>query len=96
MSTPNLKYEQSPAESLADSFTSTPGTQYPPLFPPSMESMDPHQAMTPQSFDDDSMFGGSMNGDSVAGTPAPEKKQVKKRKSWGQQLPTPKTSLPPR
>ncbi|PQE30116.1 bZIP transcription factor protein [Rutstroemia sp. NJR-2017a WRK4] len=92
MSTPNLKYEQSPAESLAESFTSTPGVQYPPLFPPSME---PHQAMTPQSFDDDSMFGGSMNG-SIAGTPAPEKKPVKKRKSWGQQLPEPKTNLPPR
>jgi transcriptional activator HAC1 len=92
MSTPNLKYEQSPAESLAESFTSTPGASYPPLFPPSME---PHQAMTPQSFDDDSMFGGSMNG-SIAGTPAPEKKPVKKRKSWGQQLPEPKTNLPPR
>ena len=25
-----------------------------------------------------------------------EKKPVKKRKSWGQELPTPKTSLPPR
>lgn len=46
--------------------------------------------MTPQSYDDDSMFG------SMAGTPAPEKKQVKKRKSWGQQLPEPKTNLPPR
>jgi transcriptional activator HAC1 len=49
--------------------------------------------MTPQSqsFDDDSMFGGSMSG-----TPGPEKKPVKKRKSWGQQLPEPKTNLPPR
>lgn len=36
-----------------------------------------------------------MNG-SIAGTPAPEKKPVKKRKSWGQQLPEPKTNLPPR
>lgn len=33
---------------------------------------------------------------SIAGTPAPEKKPVKKRKSWGQQLPEPKTNLPPR
>jgi len=32
----------------------------------------------------------------MAGTPAPEKKPVKKRKSWGQQLPEPKTNLPPR
>jgi len=38
-----------------------------------------------------------MNG-SMAGSPAPapEKKPVKKRKSWGQQLPEPKTNLPPR
>jgi len=43
------------------------------------------------------MFGGSIRGESVLGeTPAPEKKQVKKRKSWGQQLPEPKTNLPPR
>ena len=27
---------------------------------------------------------------------APEKKPVKKRKSWGQELPTPTTNLPPR
>lgn len=35
---------------------------------------------------------------SMAGSPppAPEKKPVKKRKSWGQQLPEPKTNLPPR
>jgi transcriptional activator HAC1 len=51
--------------------------------------------MTPQSFDEDSMFGGSVGG-SISGTPAPEKKPIKKRKSWGQQLPEPKTNLPPR
>ncbi|RAL68672.1 hypothetical protein DID88_007381 [Monilinia fructigena] len=79
MSTPNLKFEQSPAESLAESFTSTPGHQYPSLFHP-QPSMEPLQAMTPH----------------LAGTPAPEKKPVKKRKSWGQQLPEPKTNLPPR
>jgi hypothetical protein len=60
--------------------------------------MEPLQAMTPQSFDGDSMFGDDMGEDmgltgSLAGTPAPEKKQVKKRKSWGQQLPEPKTNL---
>lgn len=41
------------------------------------------------------MFGGSIGG-SISGTPAPEKKPIKKRKSWGQQLPEPKTNLPPR
>jgi transcriptional activator HAC1 len=89
--TPRLKFEHSPADSLADSFVSTPGTLYPPLF----DTMNPAEAMTPQSFDDDSMFGGSIGG-SISGTPAPEKKPVKKRKSWGQQLPEPKTNLPPR
>jgi transcriptional activator HAC1 len=89
--TPHIKFEHSPADSLADSFVSTPGTVYPPLF----DTMNPAEAMTPQSFDDDSMFGGSIGG-SVSGTPAPEKKPVKKRKSWGQQLPEPKTNLPPR
>ncbi|KAF5877134.1 putative transcriptional activator hac1 protein [Botrytis fragariae] len=100
MSTPNLKFELSPAESIAESFTSIPGQQYPSLFH-TEGSMEPLQAMTPQSFDGDSMFGDDMGEDmgltgSLAGTPAPEKKQVKKRKSWGQQLPEPKTNLPPR
>ncbi len=89
-----VKYEQSPVDSLADSFVSTPGSHYPPLFPPS-GTMDPSEAMTPPFNDDDSMFDQSMMG-SMAGTPAPEKKPVKKRKSWGQQLPEPKTNLPPR
>ena len=94
-STTHIKFEHSPTDSLADSFVSTPGTIYPPLF---NDAMDPAEAMTPQShYDEDSMFGGSMNGESsMAGTPAPEKKPVKKRKSWGQQLPEPKTNLPPR
>lgn len=93
--TTHIKFEHSPTDSLADSFVSTPGTIYPPLF---NDTMDPAEAMTPQSpYDEDSMFGGSMNGESsMAGTPAPEKKPVKKRKSWGQQLPEPKTNLPPR
>ncbi|EHL01185.1 putative transcriptional activator hac1 [Glarea lozoyensis 74030] len=60
------------------------------------DSMD--SVMTPQSYEgEDSMFGGSVRGESVLeDTPAPEKKPVKKRKSWGQQLPEPKTNLPPR
>ncbi len=37
---------------------------------------------------------------STRGTPQPttegDKKPAKKRKSWGQELPTPKTNLPPR
>ncbi|KAH7342439.1 hypothetical protein BKA65DRAFT_401971 [Rhexocercosporidium sp. MPI-PUGE-AT-0058] len=92
---PHIKFEHSPADSLADSFVSTPNTAYPSLFHTN-DTMDPSEVMTPQSYDDESMFGGSMNGGSTAGTPAPEKKPVKKRKSWGQQLPEPKTNLPPR
>jgi transcriptional activator HAC1 len=93
-SQPHIKFEHSPADSLADSFVSTPGTAYPPLF---HDAMNPSEVMTPQSYDENSMFGGSMDG-SMAGSPAPapEKKPVKKRKSWGQQLPEPKTNLPPR
>lgn len=91
--TPNIKFEDSPTDSLADSFISTPGTLYPPLFPPH-DSLNADDCMTPPD-DDESLFGDSMH-DSVSGTPAPEKKPVKKRKSWGQQLPEPKTNLPPR
>jgi transcriptional activator HAC1 len=91
MSAPIIKFEHSPANSLADSFVSSPGSQYPPLFD---DTMDPSEALTPDSFDE-GLFGDSMDG-SMSGTPAPEKKPVKKRKSWGQQLPEPKTNLPPR
>lgn len=99
-STPNIKFEHSPAESFADSFgASTPGTQYTSLFDTNTADADA-QNMTPRSYEgDDSMFGGSIRSDSVdltGGSPAPEKKVVKKRKSWGQQLPEPKTNLPPR
>lgn len=86
---PHIKFEHSPVDSLHESFVSTPGTAYPSLF---HDTMDPSEVMTPQSYDDDSMFGDG----SMSGTPAPEKKPVKKRKSWGQQLPEPKTNLPPR
>ncbi|TVY21548.1 Transcriptional activator hac1 [Lachnellula arida] len=96
MSTPQIKFENSPADSLADSFISTPGTQYPSLF--ANNTLDPIEAiMTPQSYEDDSIFGGSVREDSVLDdSPEGDKKQVKKRKSWGQQLPEPKTNLPPR
>ena len=77
---PHIKFEHSPVDSLADSFVFTPNTAYPSLFHTN-DTMDPSEVMTPQSFDDESMFGGSMNGGSIAGTPAPEKKPVKKNSS---------------
>src|SRR6195952_1956061 len=96
--TPRIKFEHSPAESLADSFSSTPGTTYTSLFsnsPMDDDIMTP--VTTPQSYEGDSMFGDSIRGESILeDAPASEKKPVKKRKSWGQQLPEPKTNLPPR
>ncbi|KAI1405202.1 hypothetical protein F4819DRAFT_445166 [Hypoxylon fuscum] len=90
-STPQVKFETSPAESLM----SVPGDMYPSLFATStaMESV-----MTPQSFTSEDRLGS----ESVTqGSPSPapengEKKSTKKRKSWGQVLPEPKTNLPPR
>lgn len=83
-----IKYELSPPDSLADSFVSTPGPQYASLFPPA-------EILTPPFDDNDSILDQSTK-ESLAPTPTPEKKPVKKRKSWGQQLPEPKTNLPPR
>lgn len=89
MDTPaRIKYEQSPVTSPADSYVSTSGCPYPPL---SDNVMNSTEMLTPRSFDDESHFGSS-----ISGTPAPDVKPVKKRKSWGQQLPEPKTNLPPR
>ncbi|KAI0551701.1 hypothetical protein F4679DRAFT_537675 [Xylaria curta] len=83
---PQVKFEASPAES----FLSTPGELYPSLFASTPETaMDPEGVMTPESYAGD---------DNTSSTPAAEaeKKPVKKRKSWGQVLPEPKTNLPPR
>ncbi|KAF2965041.1 hypothetical protein GQX73_g8544 [Xylaria multiplex] len=93
---PQVKFEVSPAES----FLSTPGGElYPSLFAATPATiMDPTESvMTPESFAGD-------ENTVDASTPAPaatpaadgEKKPVKKRKSWGQVLPEPKTNLPPR
>lgn len=95
MSNPTIKFENSPADSLADSFdAATPNATYSSLFPEN-DSVD---ILTPPYMaDDSSVFDRDMSMDcSVSGTPDSEKKQVKKRKSWGQQLPEPKTNLPPR
>jgi transcriptional activator HAC1 len=95
LSTPQVKFEASPAES----FLSTPSELYPSLFDntTTVESVD--GVMTPESC-------GSEENSMSSPTPAPstpaaqgaegEKKPAKKRKSWGQVLPEPKTNLPPR
>jgi transcriptional activator HAC1 len=98
---PDIKFENSPAES----FLSTPGEAYPSLFGTSAATtMDPHEMMTPQSTTDDkqSELSSVLSGLAPETPMTPgssttsEKKQTKKRKSWGQVLPEPKTNLPPR
>jgi transcriptional activator HAC1 len=97
MDASKLKYEDSPVESLAESFVSTPGALYP-LYEENQGYGDFNtEVMTPRSYNDnESSFGDDLMIGGSVGTPDPEKKPVKKRKSWGQQLPTPKTTLPPR
>jgi len=99
---PSLKFEASPAES----FLSTPGDMYPSLFgtqaTSSATTLNPLEIMTPRSFSEDNRaelavvtgLGGSVEPEEES--PATEKKATKKRKSWGQVLPEPKTNLPPR
>lgn len=102
--TPVIKFESSPAES----FISTPGESYTSLFaaatPSATTTMNPMEMMTPKSFSEEKS---SLNSIPSIQTPASagttpetpastEKKPVKKRKSWGQVLPEPKTNLPPR
>ncbi|KAM0275023.1 hypothetical protein ACHAQH_007629 [Verticillium albo-atrum] len=89
--TPMIKFEDSPAES----FVSTPGDMYPSLFPESASpnTLDPSDMMSPTSPEDLSIADTDMppSEDSTG-----DKKGSKKRKSWGQVLPEPKTNLPPR
>ncbi|KAK4190596.1 hypothetical protein QBC35DRAFT_75512 [Podospora australis] len=105
---PTIKFENSPTDSLL----STPGEMFPSLFgnegvPTSASS----EIMTPDSFIKDSSPDLALLANltalaqttpapetpaSASETPEPEKKAVKKRKSWGQVLPEPKTNLPPR
>ncbi|KAK4040365.1 hypothetical protein C8A01DRAFT_15751 [Parachaetomium inaequale] len=106
---PSIKFEGSPAESLLSTpdemYPSLFGTG-----PAPTTTVNPLDMMSPESLDDDhepdlTMLAGltaltqgslSQPPASVDGTPEPEKKQTKKRKSWGQVLPEPKTNLPPR
>ncbi|KAK2591459.1 transcription factor that binds to CRE motif [Conoideocrella luteorostrata] len=102
---PMLKVEDSPTES----FMSLPGENYTSLFAPttpSSSSFNPLDVMTPQSFSEDRQtpqLPAISEKTEDKDTPSPgdeddssEKKSAKKRKSWGQVLPEPKTNLPPR
>ncbi|KPM38640.1 Transcriptional activator hac1 [Neonectria ditissima] len=100
---PMVKFENSPAES----FISTPGDTYTSLFaagtPSATNTMNPMEMMTPKSFTEEKPTSAALSAmddlsDEEDDSPAPsgEKKSAKKRKSWGQVLPEPKTNLPPR
>lgn len=97
--TPAVKLENSPAESLL----SAPGDNYQSLFPSATPSdstpatMNPMEMMTPKSYSDrhDSPMS-TIQEDEEDASPSSDKKPTKKRKSWGQVLPEPKTNLPPR
>ncbi|RYP42814.1 hypothetical protein DL770_011628 [Monosporascus sp. CRB-9-2] len=102
MSTPSVKFETSPAES----FLSTPGEIFPSLFDTSATINPVESIMTPPA-STDLVSTPAAPASTPAATPTPdatapttsettEKKPVKKRKSWGQVLPEPKTNLPPR
>lgn len=97
---PSIKFEVSPTETLIEQFEgSSPNDGYPSLF----DGMNPSEVDGSEyDYGDYERFETLTDNDSVtpatSGTPQPqsEKKVVKKRKSWGQQLPEPKTNLPPR
>ncbi|KFY19807.1 hypothetical protein V491_04200, partial [Pseudogymnoascus sp. VKM F-3775] len=98
---PNVKFEISPSESLIEQFEgSSPNGSYPSLF----DGMNPSEIDGSEyDYADYERFETQTDNDSVAAATTnggdqtqPEKKVVKKRKSWGQQLPEPKTNLPPR
>ncbi|KAF4336933.1 transcriptional activator hac1 [Fusarium beomiforme] len=97
---PASQFFQSPAESLM----SAPGEAYTSLFavttPSATSTVNPMDMLTPKSFSEDTTLTTIKQEEGVGSTPspspAPEKKTTKKRKSWGQVLPEPKTNLPPR
>ncbi|KAJ2896571.1 Transcriptional activator hac1 [Zalerion maritima] len=107
--TPVLKLEHSPSDSLM-SLPAT--TEFSPLFPATSDAADTPErdlsleAMTPQSGpaspspipDSDLLesFSLPLIDPPLPTTTHAEKKAAKKRKSWGQVLPEPKTNLPPR
>ncbi|KAK4224920.1 hypothetical protein QBC38DRAFT_484349 [Podospora fimiseda] len=106
---PAIKFENSPTESLlstpGEMYPSLFGAESSPT-----PSTIPIDMMTPQSHTDDiddmkmlvalteaqTQTQADRSSSVASATPEPEKKPTKKRKSWGQVLPEPKTNLPPR
>lgn len=107
---PSIKYEDSPAESLLSApdemYPSLFGTPSAPAM-----TVSPLEMLTPDSLVEEKQPDLTVLSSLAAltqatltqppavpttPTPEPEKKPAKKRKSWGQVLPEPKTNLPPR
>ena len=81
-----------PNFSPADSLLSASDDNFISLFGEGDAAMSPNdRILTPPR-----SVSGSDSNSSRNSTQEPEKKPPKKRKSWGQELPTPTTNLPPR
>ncbi|KAK1252304.1 hypothetical protein MKX08_003491 [Trichoderma sp. CBMAI-0020] len=110
-SSPLIKFEASPAESFLSAPGDNFSSLFAVSTPSSATTMDPMEMMTPQSYADEKLerlsvipeqedMDDDRDNDDADAAPAEssssEKKPAKKRKSWGQVLPEPKTNLPPR
>ncbi|KAI9700693.1 MAG: transcription factor that binds to CRE motif [Candelina mexicana] len=83
-----------PQYSPADSMLSAPSDNYQSLFGEEATASPADLGLTPQSMKSDRED--SVMSASQEGTETQQKKPTKKRKSWGQELPTPTTNLGPR
>ncbi|CAI6087034.1 unnamed protein product, partial [Clonostachys chloroleuca] len=85
--------------SPAESFLSAPAENLSSLFSTPTSTISPLAMMTPSSSAEDHHSPDPMGEEedtTPPASPGTEKKPTKKRKSWGQVLPEPKTNLPPR
>ncbi|CAM1501559.1 Fc.00g035430.m01.CDS01 [Cosmosporella sp. VM-42] len=93
--------DNSPADSLMSYNGNLPSLFSGEMTPSDSDTMNPLEMMTPESFVDDQQQSNlAPIPEEKSSSPTPDdnsnKKATKKRKSWGQVLPTPKTQLPPR
>ncbi|UKZ60945.1 uncharacterized protein TrAtP1_002217 [Trichoderma atroviride] len=108
-SSPLIKFEASPAESFLSAPGDNFSSLFAVSTPSSATTMDPMEMMTPQSYADEKLERLSVipeqddmdddrddDADAAPTDSSSDKKPAKKRKSWGQVLPEPKTNLPPR
>ncbi|KAM4061139.1 leucine zipper domain-containing protein [Hirsutella rhossiliensis] len=92
---PTVKLEAS-TEPLISTLPSEGLFRSPSPSSPAPTTMNPMDMMTPEPTADDQRLSSVPEDQSETPGPTSEKKSSKKRKSWGQVLPEPKTNLPPR